>query len=298
MKLGDYVNRNGRHRHTQYIISNSEILGYTPEQRQIICAIARYLGKSRPTPGDAALKGLLPLEQEQIAKAVHAVAPGACHEPEPQSRSSASAHWHSRRRGPGDVDVAQESGVDLELWAIERDRDYFREAFWTRAFRGGLRRGYVASLGVRHQESHPELRRSLHLRHRSFAQFQRGLAAGGTDDSSQKFAQVRVMSHHHDGFMAGIFIEYFTELCKGRLGAQRRVGQDLAFEPHLVSDQRCRLGCALERAGENHIRLHIQRGQRAAYIAALLDALLVEAALLVFLGIEAMGSPAFACRKK
>src|SRR5438270_10147986 len=68
-EVGDYVNRNGRHRHTQYIISNSEILGYTPEQRQIIGAIARYLGKSRPTPGDAALKGLLPLEQEQIAKA-------------------------------------------------------------------------------------------------------------------------------------------------------------------------------------------------------------------------------------
>ena len=43
-EVGDYVNRNGRHRHAYYIISNSEILGYTPEQRRMIAAIARYLG--------------------------------------------------------------------------------------------------------------------------------------------------------------------------------------------------------------------------------------------------------------
>src|SRR5580692_6961806 len=35
-EVGDYVNRAGRHRHTHYIISNSEILGYTPPQRRII----------------------------------------------------------------------------------------------------------------------------------------------------------------------------------------------------------------------------------------------------------------------
>src|SRR5439155_18646622 len=55
-----YVNRNGRHRHTYYIIANSEILGYTPQQRRIIAAIARYLGKSRPAPGDAVMKNLVP----------------------------------------------------------------------------------------------------------------------------------------------------------------------------------------------------------------------------------------------
>ena len=58
-EVGDYVNRNGRHRHTYYIISHSEILGYTPEQRRIIAAIARYLGKSRPAPGDAPFKACL-----------------------------------------------------------------------------------------------------------------------------------------------------------------------------------------------------------------------------------------------
>src|ERR1700733_481519 len=63
-EVGDYVNRNGRHRHTYYIISHSEILGYTPEQRRIIGAIARYLGKSRPTAEDASMKVLLPEDQQ------------------------------------------------------------------------------------------------------------------------------------------------------------------------------------------------------------------------------------------
>ena len=57
-EVGDYVNRNGHHRHTYYIIANSEILGYTPQQRRIIGSIARYLGKSRPTPGDGPMSAL------------------------------------------------------------------------------------------------------------------------------------------------------------------------------------------------------------------------------------------------
>src|SRR5205085_6966398 len=55
-EVGDFVNRNGRHRHTHYIVSNSEILGFTPQQRRIIAAIARYLGKSQPAVDDGPMK--------------------------------------------------------------------------------------------------------------------------------------------------------------------------------------------------------------------------------------------------
>src|SRR5204863_8090104 len=68
-EVGDYVNRNGRHRHAHYIIAHSEILGYTPAQRRIIAAIARYLGKSRPAPGDAVMKNLVPTDRESVRKA-------------------------------------------------------------------------------------------------------------------------------------------------------------------------------------------------------------------------------------
>jgi len=128
-EVGDFVNRNGRHRHTQYIIANSEILGYTPEQRKIISGIARYLGKSRPTPGDGAMKGLQPDEQEYVAKASMLLRLARAMN---LSRSRAVQRARAAVRD-GAVKLTlvsrKRSGVDLELWAIERDRDYFRELF-------------------------------------------------------------------------------------------------------------------------------------------------------------------------
>ena len=128
-EVGDYVNRNGRHRHTYYIISHSEILGYTPEQRRIIAAIARYLGKSRPTPGDGPIKLLPALDQECVPKASLLL-------------RLARALNLSRSRAIRAVRIRPHDGVvkvalstkprataDLELWAVEKEKDYFREVF-------------------------------------------------------------------------------------------------------------------------------------------------------------------------
>jgi len=48
---GKFINHQGHHRHTQYIVSSSEIYGYGQLQRTVVSAIARYLGKSRPQAG-------------------------------------------------------------------------------------------------------------------------------------------------------------------------------------------------------------------------------------------------------
>jgi exopolyphosphatase/guanosine-5'-triphosphate,3'-diphosphate pyrophosphatase len=123
------VNRNGHHRHTYYIIANSEILGYTPQQRRIIGSIARYLGKSRPTPGDGPMNALSPEEQESVKKAsvllrmARAVNIG-------RSQSVAKLGV-SARNGRVSMKLAARgnASVDLEVWAIEKDRVYFREVF-------------------------------------------------------------------------------------------------------------------------------------------------------------------------
>jgi exopolyphosphatase/guanosine-5'-triphosphate,3'-diphosphate pyrophosphatase len=128
-EVGDYVNRNGRHRHTHYIISNSEILGYTPQQRRIIAAVARYLGKSRPSLEDGPMKLLDPADRADVQKAILLL-------------RLARALNLGRSRAVEKVRVGLRSaevkltlvprrrmGVDLELWAIEKERDYFREVF-------------------------------------------------------------------------------------------------------------------------------------------------------------------------
>ncbi|HEY1679084.1 MAG TPA: Ppx/GppA phosphatase family protein [Candidatus Sulfotelmatobacter sp.] len=128
-EVGDYVNRNGRHRHANYIISNSEILGYTPQQRRTIAAIARYLGKSRPTMEDGPMKVIDPADRSDVEKAIvllrlsRALNLGRSRAVEKVRVSVRSAAVRltlvPRRR----------MGVDLELWAIEKECGYFREVF-------------------------------------------------------------------------------------------------------------------------------------------------------------------------
>jgi exopolyphosphatase/guanosine-5'-triphosphate,3'-diphosphate pyrophosphatase len=128
-EVGDYVNRNGHHRHTHYIISNSEILGFTPQQRRLIAAIARYLGKSRPTFDEPAMKALDAADRQGVQKAImllrlaRALNLGRSRAVQKVRVTHRAAEVHltlvPRRR----------MGVDLELWAIEKDAPYFREVF-------------------------------------------------------------------------------------------------------------------------------------------------------------------------
>ncbi len=128
-EVGDYINRNGRHRHTHYILANSEMAGYTPEQRLVIAAIARYMGKTRPTPADSPMKSLLPAEQEHVRKAIcllrlaRALNLG-------RSDSVRSVRIYSRAANVKLTLIPKRGmGADLELWAIEKEQLYFRELF-------------------------------------------------------------------------------------------------------------------------------------------------------------------------
>jgi exopolyphosphatase/guanosine-5'-triphosphate,3'-diphosphate pyrophosphatase len=128
-EVGDYINRNGRHRHTYYILTNSEMPGYAPGQRTVIAAIARYMGKTRPMPTDWPMKSLQPAEQEHVRKAIcllrlaRALNLG-------RSDSVKSVRISARAANVKLTLVPKRGmGADLELWAIEKEQIYFRELF-------------------------------------------------------------------------------------------------------------------------------------------------------------------------
>ncbi|HEX6504380.1 MAG TPA: Ppx/GppA phosphatase family protein [Terriglobales bacterium] len=128
-EVGDYVNRSGRHRHTHYIISHSEILGYTPEQRRVIAAVARYLGKSRPSAADGPIKTLPPQERQHVPKASQLLRLARALN---LGRTHSVSDLRVRLR---DAEVqmilrpARGAGIELELWALEKEKNYFREVF-------------------------------------------------------------------------------------------------------------------------------------------------------------------------
>jgi exopolyphosphatase/guanosine-5'-triphosphate,3'-diphosphate pyrophosphatase len=130
---GKFINYQGHHRHTQYVVSSSEIYGYTPLQRTLVSAIARYLGKSRPQPGDRALRNIPAVEHPRVQKAVVMLRLAVALN---QDRASdvlrvtikvypKRVHLEVR---PGST------GAELELWSLRKEADYFLEVFGRELF--------------------------------------------------------------------------------------------------------------------------------------------------------------------
>ena len=126
--VGKFMNHQGHHRHTQYIIANSEIFGFSPEQRAIVSAIARYLGKSRPDAMDRVMRSI-PIEEHThvLASVVLLRLALALN----QDRASAAVRMRVHvypKRVALDL-VPGRGGAELEAWSLKKEAAYFREVF-------------------------------------------------------------------------------------------------------------------------------------------------------------------------
>jgi exopolyphosphatase/guanosine-5'-triphosphate,3'-diphosphate pyrophosphatase len=126
-EAGTFINRSGSHRHTYYLIANSEIFGFTPEQRHIIAAIARYLGKTRPNPADGPMKALNSADEELVPKAVVLLrlAKAMSHGTDGSIVNVAAEVYRERVM----LKLTAQDGADLEVWMLSKERAYFREVF-------------------------------------------------------------------------------------------------------------------------------------------------------------------------
>jgi exopolyphosphatase / guanosine-5'-triphosphate,3'-diphosphate pyrophosphatase len=126
--VGKFMNHQGHYRHTQYIIANSEIFGFSPEQRLIVSALARYMGKSRPEPMDRPMRWIPVEEHAHVTRAVVLLRLAVALN---QDRASAvlqmRTHVYPKRvlleLVPG------RGGAELEAWSLRKEAAYFREVF-------------------------------------------------------------------------------------------------------------------------------------------------------------------------
>ncbi|HXR37677.1 MAG TPA: Ppx/GppA phosphatase family protein [Terracidiphilus sp.] len=130
---GKFINHQGHHRHTQYIVSSSEIYGYTQVQRTTVSAIARYLGKSRPQPGDRALRNIPADEHRHVHRAVVLLRLAVALN---QDRASDVLRVRAKvypKRVYLEVEPGR-TGAELELWSLRKEAAYFREVFGRELF--------------------------------------------------------------------------------------------------------------------------------------------------------------------
>jgi exopolyphosphatase/guanosine-5'-triphosphate,3'-diphosphate pyrophosphatase len=130
---GKFLNHQGHHRHTQYIVSSSEIYGYTRLQRTVISAIARYLGKSRPQPGDRALRNIPAEEHQNVHRAVVLLRLAVALNQDRASDVLRVAAKVYPKRVYLELEPGR-TGAELELWSLRKEADYFREVFGRELF--------------------------------------------------------------------------------------------------------------------------------------------------------------------
>jgi exopolyphosphatase / guanosine-5'-triphosphate,3'-diphosphate pyrophosphatase len=130
---GKFINHQGHHRHTQYIISSSEIYGYTPVQRTIVSEIARYLGKSRPQASDRALRNIPPEEHSNVHRAVALLRLAVALNQDRASDVLRVAARIYRKRVYIEIKPGR-TGAELELWSLRKEAGYFREVFGRELF--------------------------------------------------------------------------------------------------------------------------------------------------------------------
>ena len=126
--VGKYMNHQGHHRHAQYIIANSEIFGFSPEQRAIVSAVARYLGKSWPDAMDRVMRAVPVEEHINVLRAVTLLRLAVALN---QDRASAVVRMRTHvypKRVLLEL-VPGRGGAELEAWSLKKEAPYFREVF-------------------------------------------------------------------------------------------------------------------------------------------------------------------------
>ncbi len=127
-EVGSFVNRAGRHRHAYYIVAHSELLGYTPSERKVVAAIVRFVGKSRPTSDTPSMRAIPAADRLMVPRATMLLRLSRAFE---QGRRGVVSNIRATVRADRVVMKFKEKapGAELESWAVEKEKNYFRELF-------------------------------------------------------------------------------------------------------------------------------------------------------------------------
>lgn len=66
--VGDFVHSAAHHKHTQYIIENSDVMGLSPEHRAVVGCIARYHRRAAPSTKHASFGALAEDDRRRVRK--------------------------------------------------------------------------------------------------------------------------------------------------------------------------------------------------------------------------------------
>jgi exopolyphosphatase/guanosine-5'-triphosphate,3'-diphosphate pyrophosphatase len=125
--VGDFIRYEGHHKHSFYIIENSDLMGITPAERKVVANIARYHRKSFPDPSHPNFRELSREERASVRSLAAILRLADALDREHLGKVSDVQATITRGRLRLDVRAAPDH--ELELWTVEQKSALFRETF-------------------------------------------------------------------------------------------------------------------------------------------------------------------------
>jgi exopolyphosphatase/guanosine-5'-triphosphate,3'-diphosphate pyrophosphatase len=125
--IGQAVNYQRHHKHSQYLIQNADIAGLTDRERQIVGAMARFHRRSPPEAGHEAMQPFNSTEVRIIRKCATLLRVADSldrghHQPVRKIDAAVRGSTVNLR-------VKAASSIDLELWDVEHEAGLFKDVF-------------------------------------------------------------------------------------------------------------------------------------------------------------------------
>jgi exopolyphosphatase/guanosine-5'-triphosphate,3'-diphosphate pyrophosphatase len=126
---GHYISDTRHHKHSYYLVANSDLPGFTLNERELIANLCRYHRKALPTPEHSNLQLL---DAEERRAVLYLIPLLRLADSLDRSHGQRIRSVEVRQRESDfviNLNVPAETDIDLELWAAERLGDIFRQAY-------------------------------------------------------------------------------------------------------------------------------------------------------------------------
>ncbi len=125
--IGDFVSDRSHHKHSQYIIENSDLMGLSSDDRRMVALVARYHRRAAPTPRHAAYAALSSGNRDRV-KTLAAILRVADALDRGHQGKVQRMNVRVQRRMVT-LDVTSERDLALENWSVERKTELFQNVF-------------------------------------------------------------------------------------------------------------------------------------------------------------------------
>jgi exopolyphosphatase/guanosine-5'-triphosphate,3'-diphosphate pyrophosphatase len=125
--VGHYVSDSGHHKHSYYVVSNSDIAGFTQRERMLVACLCRYHRKSLPSPVHTQYQALSADDRRLILFLIPLLRLADNLNRSRQQRiRGIECHL---RNGEVVLEVRSSHDIDLEQWGAERAGEAFRQVY-------------------------------------------------------------------------------------------------------------------------------------------------------------------------